>query len=148
LSRPFFNAFNQSRFGVWQHHIAQVLRKANPRTHDHSTAMRCDKIKVNLVAGCSKLQSPFRQKGPTFTTIGDCTQLPVLVELDAGVRQRVESETNSSCDTSPCFLQHQRCPIRWRRSRNNLIDQLAMHIRQAEVAALEAVGEFFVIEPE
>src|SRR6185436_6380836 len=32
-------------------------------------------------------------------------------------------------------------------SRQNAIDQLAVNIRQAKIAALEAVGEFLVIDP-
>ena len=40
-------------------------RKANPGAHVRSTATGCPPIDLGLVAGCSKLQSPFRQKGPT-----------------------------------------------------------------------------------
>jgi hypothetical protein len=43
------------------------------RADARSTTRSCAFINVALVAACSKLQSPFRQKGPTFTIIGDCS---------------------------------------------------------------------------
>jgi hypothetical protein len=45
---------------------------------------------------------------------------------------------------SPVFFNRQYLP----RLRQNLLHDAAMHIRQAELAALEAIGEAFVIDAE
>ena len=44
-------------------------RKANPGAHVRSTATGSPAIDQRLLAGCSKLQSPFRQKGPTLEIV-------------------------------------------------------------------------------
>ena len=72
--------------------IVQIAARRTAKADVRSTRKCCSIISVALVAACSKLQSPFRQKGPTFTMIRDCHSLHV------GIHQYLRAVRRQSPD--------------------------------------------------
>ena len=60
--------------------IFPIAARRTARADVRSTRKCCSLVNVALVAACSMLQSPFRQKGPAFTIIRDYTRLAAKVQ--------------------------------------------------------------------